>query len=1058
MSVHGDRIAATASPGSDNALIEIKAGGTEFTTSYDRNTVADELKENSRKIDRYGLYAESPKAKITVEALNRDNTIKVVIPDSLGKQIGVYAANGTIDIKSDQGNNIVVSGINDIGEAIFATGSKGTVNLNAAQTNALSGAVVAQRGSVVNITGHSNTISSSYETPGSVWDDTANNNAGKVVENYPFVSAVRAGTDPNYNPANGQSTINISADGNNDGVLNISTSAEEKTDYNDIRFGALERAVWAYNGEINLNSEDNPAETHITTTFGSPHDTTRVGAALIAGNAGNYTGKINAWMGDKSSIYGDIVGAHGGTVNVKMGENSTIEGNIFAGNGNKDKDGNTVDGKVTVTLGANSKFTGRTDDYYTLNSDEDDGGFSEEHAQIFKNPAFSREIKSAGEITLNLGDNSTWDMTGQSWITNLNLGNNVTIDMRDNTMRDEKAENNGNYAISIGKISGEGTFELNLNAKDRNSSQMIYIKDADTKGKEHLTQTIKINYIEGLEKLIPDESGKAEIEKLRFSVVNSGYGEMASTDDGTWEKDGRTKITDKDKIIYKGVLGSNVIDYNDKGVLNRQLYLGKETYDTVHDKAENDLYNTGVSSQSGSQEESPASAASADNGAAAPKRVMARAMRAPLAAAGEPAAQADNSEQPADQADNGVTETKPGTTIINHGNGYSGVAHYATMDARYATGIVEVPQEPEPPVSTNPPAQQQPGASQPPQQQPTLSDQGRTIINMGRLNYEMGIYMDRLNKRLGEARFIDGEKGLWVRGQHTKLGRDNSFDWNSNMYQIGYESYDECDNKEGYHRKGIAFDYTKGDVSYSDIWGKGEGRRRGVWLYDTWFGNKGHYKDVVLKYGHLDNEFDYMTKTDYENVTGDYDNNAFALSFEWGYKDYHDSEEYRNRPIQPDEDRDEWYFEPQMQLQYTYMTGADYQTNQQINGGPMIHSNVDMDHVHSLIGRLGFRWGFDHHYYDENKEEVIAKKANYYIKADVLHEFLGDQDITVSDSTTGLRPLGLSYDHKGTWYDIGIGYTRMMDDNSYFFIDAEKIIGNHYDDSYQINVGMHWSF
>ena len=45
------------------------------------------------------------------------------------------------------------------------------------------------------------------------------------------------------------------------------------------------------------------------------------------------------------------------------------------------------------------------------------------------------------------------------------------------------------------------------------------------------------------------------------------------------------------------------------------------------------------------------------------------------------------------------------------------------------------------------------------------SDSGATIINMSRANYKNAIYMDRLNKRMGEMRYVNGEEeqGLWVR-------------------------------------------------------------------------------------------------------------------------------------------------------------------------------------------------------------------------------------------------------------------------------------------------------
>ena len=57
-----------------------------------------------------------------------------------------------------------------------------------------------------------------------------------------------------------------------------------------------------------------------------------------------------------------------------------------------------------------------------------------------------------------------------------------------------------------------------------------------------------------------------------------------------------------------------------------------------------------------------------------------------------------------------------------------------------------------------------------------LSDAGKTILNMSRANYSNAIYMDRLNKRLGEARYINSEEdeGMWVRIRHDRIGKDLS--------------------------------------------------------------------------------------------------------------------------------------------------------------------------------------------------------------------------------------------------------------------------------------------
>ncbi len=307
-----------------------------------------------------------------------------------------------------------------------------------------------------------------------------------------------------------------------------------------------------------------------------------------------------------------------------------------------------------------------------------------------------------------------------------------------------------------------------------------------------------------------------------------------------------------------------------------------------------------------------------------------------------------------------------------------------------------------------------------------LNDTGETILNMSRANYSNAIYMDRLNKRLGEARYINGEEdeGMWVRIRHDRIGKDDAYRSQNTMYELGYDKKQDCDNGE--RRVGFAVDYMHGDTGYTDIAGKGEIDRYGLWLYDTWMGDKGHYVDYVAKWGHLDNDFEVYTMRDGNKVTGDYSNNVFSISAEYG----------RKKDIGND-----WYFEPQAQLQLARVTGADYTTNQ--------GTKVSVDGINSLIGRAGFRIGKD---FGEQKQSTL------YFKADVLHEFLGDQDVYVMDKSSDNKWAGISYDNEGTWYDIGIGYAAMMSKSSYAFIDLEQSFGNDNDDTYQINAGMQWSF
>ena len=301
------------------------------------------------------------------------------------------------------------------------------------------------------------------------------------------------------------------------------------------------------------------------------------------------------------------------------------------------------------------------------------------------------------------------------------------------------------------------------------------------------------------------------------------------------------------------------------------------------------------------------------------------------------------------------------------------------------------------------------------------SDSGATIINMSRANYKNAIYMDRLNKRMGEIRYLNGEEdqGMWVRLRHDRIGQSGDFRSMNTMYEVGYDVKQPTDNGE--HRIGMAIDYMRGSTTYDDIMGKGETKRYGLWLYDTWLGEKGHYTDYIVKWGHLSNDFDIRDKDSLENITGDYSNNVFSVSAEYGKKN---------------DMGNNWYFEPQAQLQLARVTGADYVTTQ--------GSKVNVDGINSLIGRAGFRIGRD---MDEN--------STVYLKADLLHEFMGDQTVTAADATGTLRE---EFENKGTWYDVGFGFATKMSKNSYAFMDFEKSFGNDNDETYQINAGMQWSF
>lgn len=565
----------------------------------------------------------------------------------------------------------------------------------------------------------------------------------------------------------------------------------------------------------------------------------------------NSTLNINIETEDNTTIVGNMFASKNGEL--KIGNGSFVEGNfISANNGNAE-------------LEVTGSFTGRVDDY-SVNKNK----------KLFGDEFNTSFFISKGTATLNMSENSIWNVAGQSWVTNLTMDNSVV------NMTDVNNTNTGN-AVTVGKISGTGTFNMSLNHDDHFNSDMLYIKGGSGKF------NVDVDDVTGNLPLTADE-------KLRFATVGN-------------------KDIKFDNISISG-----------QGIYDLQMGVFNEDYKV--DDAENESYN-------GKE----------------------------------------------------LDTQKPGNANIDKDFGKDGATNW------YISGVKKQEETPSADV----------------------------IVDMSRANYSNAVYMDRLNKRMGEMRYINDEEdtGLWVRMRHDRVGKDDAFKYKSNMYEIGYDEKQECDNGE--RRVGVAIDYMHGDTTYSNVGGKGEISRKGVWLYDTWLGDKGHYADYVAKWGHLANDYEIYNLKNGDKITGDYDNNVFSLSAEYGRKKDMGSN---------------WYIEPQAQLQYAYVTDADYRTTQ--------GTDVSLDSIHSLIGRAGFRLGKD-----------TDERSTIYFKADLLHEFLGDQDIYARDKT---GEMCKTYDNKGTWYDMGFGFATALNKDSYLYADFERSFGNDNDNTWQVNVGANWSF
>lgn len=714
-------------------------------------------------------------------------------------------------------------------------------------------------------------------------DITTTTNGGTMVENV----GIKA--------QGGDVTVN--------GALTVSSIANDLTDKENNKVYGL----WSTNGgNITVTGT-----TNISTSGGQD-------IAVVAGTEkwtdvtaapDDGTNNINLNYGLGSEITGDIISGYGGNIVIGTTESTeegistlsarnnngtiTLKGDALSANG----------GKLDINLTAGSTWTGRADDY----QDAALPNWKGEHEKQF-NPKFSNSISASGDVNVTLAEGATWNVTGQSWITELD-GNGV-VDL---------TKGKGSDAVHIGTVKGNNTFVVNLKPDGLDTSDMIYVQNGTSDA-----QTLQINN--------RDEvlSGMKVGDALRFATV-------------TKAGEGFGNITDGAETFGRST------SINDAGIFNVDFDI---IYKDYNDKMEGDLGT--------------------------------------------------------DQTYNGgnFSTNKPGQDYVD--NVYGGKKDTSEINTLEET--TETESNPKHVYIVRNSVTKE-----------NKSDAGKTIINMSRANYKNAIYMDRLNKRMGEMRYVNGEEeqGLWVRLRHDRIGQSGDFRSMNTMYEVGYDVKQPTDNGE--HRIGMAIDYMRGSTTYDDIMGKGETKRYGLWLYDTWLGEKGHYVDYVAKWGHLSNDFDITAKTTGEKINGDYSNNVFSVSAEYGKKN---------------DMGNNWYFEPQAQLQLARVTGADYVTTQ--------GSKVNVDGINSLIGRAGFRIGRD---MDEN--------STVYLKADLLHEFMGDQTVTAADATGTLRE---EFENKGTWYDVGFGFAAKMSKNSYAFMDFEKSFGNDNDETYQINAGMQWSF
>lgn len=298
------------------------------------------------------------------------------------------------------------------------------------------------------------------------------------------------------------------------------------------------------------------------------------------------------------------------------------------------------------------------------------------------------------------------------------------------------------------------------------------------------------------------------------------------------------------------------------------------------------------------------------------------------------------------------------------------------------------------------------------------------LRNAALASYSLASDLDRFDERRDEARYEEaGAGGLWARYRYSDIGRDNTFDMDKNMIQVGYDK--EVSTADSRKIVGIAFDYTHADTDLTGISGSGSNDRYALNLYYSVLADCGGYADFTAKIGRLGNDYDLRNQAG-QKIGSSFWQTFYGVSAEFGWR-------YALN--------DTFFIEPQTQLQIIRIEGDQFETD----GG----IKAQIADTNSVIGRIGLRAG------STFTLSSAEQKSTAYVFADALREFKGDYAFSAAGhSTAG----DFSYSGKETWYDAGIGTNVALSSNVNFRLNAKYIFGGVFESSRQIDAAIHFAF
>lgn len=277
--------------------------------------------------------------------------------------------------------------------------------------------------------------------------------------------------------------------------------------------------------------------------------------------------------------------------------------------------------------------------------------------------------------------------------------------------------------------------------------------------------------------------------------------------------------------------------------------------------------------------------------------------------------------------------------------------------------------------------------------------------------------LNDLYKRMGDLRATPYKSGAWVRYNGGKLKwSDGDLENDFHMIQVGIDTMPTENNI----RFGTAFSYTKGDADFDG--GSADLDTYSLALYGTWLGDKGQYADVIGRVASIKNDANARSLTGQGKAyDGKMDNIGLSLSAEAGWR--------FALPYN-------LFIEPQVEATYSYIDSDSFRYGDR---------KYELQSTDSFIARAGFMAGI----------QCPDNKGNVYVRASVVHDFLGETDVKVSNAHMSRT---VSNDFGGTWGEFGIGANVSVSDNTYVYADVEHTTGGEIEEPWRVNFGVRYNF